>query len=147
MKKPQYASLLKLIFYDITAYLKNLLYRIYSKQKALKGTPNFTFKGNSYILSQDETIKSLDQSLRSEFKEYLSLVAEFEAKRETVAEYIAVNVPKGTSSELITAFPKSYLEDWYQQNLDNHLLSDSDRPKDYLVIKEILDYMKVFSSL
>lgn len=146
MKKQQYASLLKLIFYDMTAYLKSFLYRIHDKQKVLKGTPNFTFKGNSYILSQDETIKSLDKSIRNEITEYLALVKDVEAKREAVAEYIAVNVPKGTSMELITAFPKSYLEDWYQQNIDTEV-PDEDRPKDYLVIKEILDYMKVFSSL
>lgn len=146
MKKPQYASLLKLIFYDMTAYLKNFLYRIHDKQKALKGTTNFTFKGNSYILSQDETIKALDKSLRDEFNEYLALLKDVEAKRETLAEYIAVNIPRGTSMELITAFPKSYLEDWYQQSVDTEI-PDADRPKNYSAIKEILDYMKVFSSL
>lgn len=146
MKKPQYVSLLRLIFFDITAYLKNFLYRIHDKQKVLKGTTNFTFKGNSYILSQDETIKALDKSLRDEFNGYLTLVKDVEAKRETLAEYIAVNVPKGTSMELITAFPKSYLEDWYQCSIHT-VVPDEDRPRDYLVIKEILDYMKVFSSL
>ncbi|AKG07801.1 hypothetical protein AAX06_06105 [Moraxella bovoculi] len=146
MKKQQYASLLKLIFFDISAYLKNFKYRIHIKQKELKGTPNFTFKGDSYILSQDETIKSLDTSLRGDFTEYLSLVNDVETKREIVAEYVAVNVPRGTTEELITAFPKSYLEDWYQQTI-NAQVPDSHRPKDYLVIKEILDYMKVFDSL
>lgn len=146
MKKQQYASLLKLIFYDMTTYLKSFLYRIHSKQKAIKGTPNFTFKGNSYILSQDETIKSLDKSIRNEITEYLALVKDVEAKRETVAEYIAVNVPIGTSMELITAFPKPYLENWYQQSINTEV-PDEDRPKDYLVIKEILNYIKVFSSL
>lgn len=147
MKKQQYASLLKLIFFDISIYLRDFRYRIHVNQDNLKGTPNFTFKGESYILAQDKTIKSLDSSLRSEFREYLSLVADVEAKREIVAEYIAVNVPKGTASEIINAFPKSYVEEWYHQNIDNHQVSDLDRPKDYLVIKEILDYMKVFDSL
>ena len=146
MKKQQYTSLLKLIFYDMTIYLKKLLYRIHSKQKAIKGTPNFTFQGNSYILSLNETIKSLDKSIRNEITEYLTLVKDVEAKRERIVEYIAVNVPKGTSMELITAFPKSHLEDWYQQSIDTKV-PDEARPKDYLVIKEILDYLKVFNSL
>lgn len=146
MKKPQYASLLRLIFFDITAYLKNFLYRIHDKQKVLKGTTSFTFKGNSYILSQDETIKALDKSLRDEFNEYLALVKDVEAKREVIAEYIAVNIPKGTAQELILAFPKYYLEEWYQQTIHTQV-DDSERPKDYLVIKEILDYMRVFNSL
>ena len=138
--------LLKFMFYDMTTYLRKFLYRIHSKQKAIKGTPNFTFKGNSYILSQDETIKSLDKSIRNEITEYLTLVEDVEAKRERVVEYIAVNVPKGTSIELVTAFPKSYLEDWYQQSIYTEV-PDEDRPKDYLVIKGILDYMKVFNLL
>lgn len=146
MKKPQYASLLRLIFFDISKYLKNFLYLIHSKQQALKGTPNFTFKGNSYILSQRETIKSLDKSLRGELNVYLNMLNDVETKREIIAEYIAVNIHKGTAQELILAFPKCYLEDWYQQTIDTQV-DDSKRPKDYLVIKEILDYMRVFNSL
>lgn len=146
MKKPQYASLLRLIFFDISKYLKNFLYLIHSKQQALKGTPNFTFKGNSYILSQRETIKSLDKSLRGELNVYLNMLNDVETKREIIAEYIAVNIHKGTAQELILAFPKCYLEDWYQKTIDTQV-DDSERPKDYLVIKEILDYMRVFNSL
>lgn len=146
MKKQQYASLLKLIFFDISRYLKNFLYRIHNAQQEIKGTPNFTFKGNSYILSQHETIKSLDESLRGELNEYLYLLNDIETKREIIAEYIAVNIHKGTAQEFIVAFPKYYLEDWYQETIDAQV-DDSERPKDYLVIKEILDYMKVFNSL
>lgn len=146
MQKQHYASLLRLIFFDISKYLKNFLYRIHSKQQVLKGTPNFTFKGDSYILSQHETIKSLDKSLRGELNEYLYLLNDIETKREVIAEYVAVNIPKGTAQEFILAFPKHYLEEWYQRTIDTQV-DDSERPKDYLVIKEILDYMRVFNSL